>query len=351
MRMLLLLVAYQVFAVELNPDRIICPVLAALYNAGDLKTDDAGDATYEQIYDALTNGVWCGDDLADFQALGISDYSMEFKDSETHRDRCLPGTMCYISKKIHGVNNDTVRFLNIFRMNGHQAVEHGISTGTRGGATNTPGIIDCGGKYPCEARFKRFWEPCADKNGRFYQEEIVCVICNAKRFGDRGGEFSYNPAQKGREWQMKAAMFGFLSAFGREDPARNDTLYMTTEDVRSMIMGGKFPSGWQKRKWGCLYSGCSTLSNFYEAVNFELPCDDTSWWQSTGCETTVSETCNLYCNAPNSTCISNRCTCGTDSEGYGMCAVNDVCVKRHKKCPYFGGECEFIAADNPDAPY
>ena len=46
----------------------------------------------------------------------------------------------------------------------------------------------------------------------------------------------YNPAQKGREWQMKAAMFGFLSAFGREDPARNDTLYMTTEDVRSMIM-------------------------------------------------------------------------------------------------------------------
>ena len=75
-------------------------------------------------------------------------------------------------------------------MHGHQAVEHGISTGVRGGDTNSPGLVDCGGKYPCEARFQKFWSECSDKNGRFYKDNIACVMCKAKKFGDRGGEFS-----------------------------------------------------------------------------------------------------------------------------------------------------------------
>ena len=33
---------------------------------------------------------------------------------------------------------------------------------------------------------------------------------------------------------MKAAMFGFLDAFGRPD--KNGTFYLSTNDVRSMLM-------------------------------------------------------------------------------------------------------------------
>merc|ERR550517_2429064 len=108
----------------LDADRIICPVLASLYNAGELVPEEDGSVTYEQIYDALVNGTWCGTDLADFQAQGIADYTWEYRYNQTHRDRCITGTPCWIEKQIYGVNNDTERFLNIFQMNGHQAVEH-----------------------------------------------------------------------------------------------------------------------------------------------------------------------------------------------------------------------------------
>jgi len=296
----------------------------------------------------LNNGTWCGDDLSWFQATGISNYDIEYKLSETHRDRCLPGTACALYKKMKGPTNETQRWLNIFRMNGHQAVEHGFSTGVRGGANNVPGFINCNGQYPCEARYEFFWDQCATRDGRFYQANIACVMCKAKKIGDRGGEFSYNPLQDGREWQEKAAMFGFLDAFGRKDS--NGTTYMSVEDVRSMLIHGRYPEGWKKRPWGCM-SGCD-VGNFKEAIQYVLPCDDEAWWKNTGCETTVDEgsACMLYCNTANTTCVSGRCTCGYDEHGYAMCNQNNKCVPRNKLCSFQGTECEWLPADNPVGP-
>eukprot|EP00662_Eupelagonemidae_sp_cell21_P033426 gene33426-59320_t len=49
---------------------------------------------------------------------------------------------------------------------------------------------------------------------------------------------------KGQEWQMKAAMMGMFTAYGRmdeggdKDPMKN---YMTMEDMRGLIMHAKTP--------------------------------------------------------------------------------------------------------------
>eukprot|EP00662_Eupelagonemidae_sp_cell21_P033427 gene33427-59321_t len=113
--------------VVMDPNRILCPVLAQLNQDGILIPDATGNVEEKQIEDAL------------------------------------------MDKK------------------------HGFSTGVRGGATNVPDYGTCNGQYPCEERFQRFYVPCADSQGRFNYSSILCIICNAKRMGDRGGEFSYNP--------------------------------------------------------------------------------------------------------------------------------------------------------------
>merc|ERR1711862_592859 len=190
-----------------------------------------------------------------------------------------------------------------------------------GGATNVPDYDDgCNGTYPCESRFQRFYMPHADANGRFYYDNIKEIICHARSEGDRGGEYSYNgglpiyvpgldalvPA---RDWQMKGAMSGWLAAFGRTD--ENGELYLTVEDARAMLMEGRYPDGWQKRSWGCLFSGCSAPGVFVDAVNLELPCKDEEdiWWKESSCETATGETCNIWCDG-GALCISGNCMCG-----------------------------------------
>ena len=90
------------------------------------------------------------------------------------------------------VTNETERYLNIFTMNGVQTVEHGFSTGVRGGFNNPPDFDftggRCNGTYPCQDHFETFFEPCADSQGRFYRENILCVVCRAQAMGDRAGE-------------------------------------------------------------------------------------------------------------------------------------------------------------------
>ena len=105
------------------------------------------------------------------------------------------------------MTEETERWLNIYKMNGLEAVTHGFSTGVRGGATNVPDFSVCAnGTFPCEERFDEFYTSCADSSGRFYQENLECIMCNAWKMGDREGEFSYNPNQWGRQWQAVAAM-------------------------------------------------------------------------------------------------------------------------------------------------
>jgi len=321
-----------------------------MYNSGGIKVDSIGRVQVWDLKQALMESIGVRQSLAEFQAVGVAAYTKEDV-NETNRDRCFELlSQCWWDQILHGnVSDKSNRYLNIFTMNGHPNVEHGFSTGVRGGATNVPDPELCGGLYPCQTRFDRFVKPFVNERGRYYREDLMKIVCNAEKKGDRGGEFSYSKLVMNRKWQMHLATDGWLSAFGRSDEAGR--LYFEMEDVRVMYMEGKFPAGWKKRQWGCLFSGCTHPEDrpASAVIPSALPCKDEGWWQGTECETFGTETCTVavgWCNMPDSTCIGTgegvlkgRCTCNK-----GFCAKKNslgetTCVKREFKCKYFGQDC------------
>merc|ERR1712129_8522 len=155
---------------------------------------------------------------------------------------------------------------------GKHVLEHGISTGTRGGGNNMPEDEDpCGGKFPCEARLKHCYLSNVGSQGRISRKDSMKMVCMARQFGDRGGEFSYwsgDAALPGfgdifaypvltQEWHMKGATTAMLEAFGWYD--ENNELYLTVDDLTSLLMKGEYPKGWNKKTQdsGCLVYGCS----------------------------------------------------------------------------------------------
>jgi len=348
----------------LDPNHILCPVLAALWNAGDLKTDEFGSVELQGMQDALHYGTGCGDSLAKFQATGIADYDRHNKETELVRDRCIPGitasgTKCAAKRAAGSKSDDVKRWLNIFTMNGKQVLEHGISTGTRGGATNVPDPETCGGVFPCEARFQRFYVNNSDENGRLYRKNLMKIVCAARKYGDRGGEYSYSSGSihlpgggdmipvPAREWQMKAAIQGWLNAFGRTD--EKGQWYLTIDDARAMVMEGRYPDGWKKRNWGCLVYGCD--DPFLTQARAHVKCDvgeTDAWWGDQGLKIATGEKCKLWCNG-GATCVEGKCICGRDKDGMGMVAKHGKCVSRHQSCEYFGKKCTFVPATNPTA--
>lgn len=372
--------------------------MAAMIAAGDLHPDANGSVELTDMFDGLVHGTWCGEDLASFQAIGISSYDADNKDTELSRNRCLPMSPCWLKKKAQGgkVTPDLARFINLYTMNGKQTVQHGFSTGVRGGAINGPEFDYAGGKckfvypfqflfcfcfnnnpvfmftkgscngtYPCESRWKTFYESCADPKGRFYRKELACVLCKAQAFGDRGGENAYHPDQSARQWQINNAIFGWLAAFGRMDEQEDkdpfgDHVYFEMEDARTMMFDGKYPVGWERRQWG-------NISVVQKAAYMNLGCPGTDKitgiypapWTNTSCPTDTGAPCFPgigYCGVVGSICVSNRCLCGRDSNGIGMCATKDpktgmpTCAARpHPKCDYFGEPCTVVHADNPPA--
>lgn len=363
----------------LNPNKILCPVLAALHKSGALVVDENGIAERAQIKAALKEGIWCSEDLAEFQSVGIADYDWTHKFDQTSRDRCLPGVtasgaLCATRWLAGSTAKEVKRYLNIFQMNGMETVEHGFSTGTRGGNSNS--LHDpCNGQYPCEPLFQKFYASKADSKGRIYASQVKQIICHALAEGDRGGEWSYfngdasvlglNVATlPARQWQMKAAMMGWLSAFGRADASGE--LYFTVDDARAMLMEGRVPDGWEKRRWGCItrLGGCPTMPNgkrdmtFLEQVNMDLPCDqDGEWWTAadpnkrttTGVKCTNGGECKKNSDA-HSLCLSHRCTCAKGRNGVQMLFDGHHCVEQASK-QYFGSQCRYTQANNPTSPW
>lgn len=357
-----------------NPDDILCPVLAALYNNGALQTDENGDAERAQIKSALKEGILCSEDLSEFQSAGIADYAWTHKFDQQSRDRCLPGltlsgTHCWNRWLVGSTARDVKRYLNIFNMDGLETVEHGFSTGVRGGNCNSPEENDpCNGHYPCEALFQKYYVANADSHGRIYRENILQIICDAMAHGDRSGEFSYQDGDKGilglsvslpaRQWQMKAAMQGWLSAFGREDSSGK--LYFTVDDARAMLMEGRAPDGWTPRRWGCItkLGGCPTMPDgtkdlsIVEQATSALPCDESqAWWEHSGRKTSTGQTCRRDRDCGDKElCLSSRCTCGKGRNGKQMLHINGSCREQTDQRMWNGRTCRSVRADNPDSP-
>lgn len=227
-----------------------------------------------------------------------------------------------------------------------------------------PDEVDpCGGVYPCEALFKRFYLANAEPNGRLYRKNLMKMVCMARQQGDRGGEFSYwtgNVRLPGfgdifpypvpsQEWQMRGATSAMLEAFGWRD--ENNELFLTVDDVRALLMEGRFPDGWKKRKWGCLLAGCefSALHDFSQDVG---ECDvefGEPFWQGTQCQVATGKTCSTSCGS-GEVCINQKCICGRGSDGRGMCHQGGKCRERSKKVRYFGADVPFFPANSPTAP-
>lgn len=359
----------------LDPNRILCPVLAALHNNGALVVDEFGDAERAQIKSALKDGTWCSEDLAEFQSAGIAGYAWDHKLDQQSRDRCLPGltlsgTHCWNRWLIGSTARDVKRYLNIFEMNGLETVEHGMSTGVRGGNCNSPIENDlCNGQYPCEALFQKFYVAHADRRGRLYQQQILEILCHASAEGDRSGEFAYQDGDVGvagldaarlpaRQWQMRAAMLGWLSAFGRADG--NGDLYFTIADARAMLMDGRTPDGWERRRWGCIthLGGCPTMPDgnkdltLLEQIHLELPCNQyDAWWQGTAATTTgQSCTSDRSCDDSHALCLSHRCTCGKGRNGLQMLFQHGRCTEQSNARQYMGETCRYVRADHPESP-
>lgn len=359
-----------------NPNDILCPVLASLYNNGALQTDEFGIAERDQIFSALKDGILCSDDLAEIQSVGIADYDYTHKMDQQSRDRCVPGltlsgTACFNKHLIGSTAKDAKRYLNIFNMDGLEAVEHGFSTGVRGGNCNSPdeNYDLCNGQYPCEGLFQKFYVSNANSDGRIYRENIQQILCDIMAHGDRGGEFSYQNVEKrvffwdktiilpARQWQAKAAMLGWLSAFGREDATGK--LYFTIDDARAMLMEGRTPDDWTPRRWGCVTKkGCPKLPDgtndwgLIESATQPLPCsEDQSWWETSSRKTTTGKFCTYDKDCGDKElCIAIRCTCAKGRNGQQMLFSNGECREQNAKRMWNGRTCNSVHADNPDSP-
>eukprot|EP00164_Ancoracysta_twista_P018350 GFYU01031715.1.p1 GENE.GFYU01031715.1~~GFYU01031715.1.p1 ORF type:complete len:137 (-),score=33.93 GFYU01031715.1:44-415(-) len=122
------------------------------------------------------------------------------------------------------------------------------------------------------------------------------------------------------------------------------------EEVRKMLMEGKFTDDWKIRPWGGL-----SRFDLAREVEDELPCADEPWWEDSSCPSFTGETCTPHvgwCNTEGAVCLSNgHCVCGLDDTGISMCAGHGKCHTRENRCTYFGEGCRVIPADNPSAPW
>jgi len=338
-------------------NHIVCPVLAALHRGGALQTDRDGDVEMSQLVDALTTGLGNSKELADFQTYGICKFNRSQKGIETHSDACLPPTSCSTKRFVRGiVDEDTMRWFNLFTMNGKQALEHGMSTGIRGGDTNMPpNAIDCGGQYPCKKRFDQFFGDGGTPNGRFYMSDIMKVVCKARQYGDRGGEFAYaeNSAfvlgnVPGREWQMKGAMGAIVLSFGKRD--ENGELYLTMADLKALFLEGRYPDGWQRREHGCLAFGCEFSAQ--TLFNMDVPCEvdyQEPFWQNTGCQVYTGRTCGIFSGCRDGeTCVGRKCLCNRGGNWRTMCYEGGACREQPSdNYTWFGGPRVVVPDDNP----
>jgi len=345
-------------------DRIVCPVLAAMWNAGDLRVDADGSMEVGDLYDGLHDKLGIRESLASFQSFGIVVFEKSQKEVEESRNKCVPPGMCFIRRRAaeqlgRPVPEDTLRWLNIFTNNGKQMTEHGISTGVRGGDTNMPpNAVNCRGVYPCVSRFDQFFGDVVS-NGRFYLEDLMKVVCKARKFGDRGGEFAYAESQTllgwdmsspvaGREWQMRGAMSATLFAFGKRD--RDNEWFLTMDDLRALFLDGRYPDGWQRREHGCVVGGCEWPG--VVRWNLDVPCDveyDEPFWQGTGCDVYTGKTCGIFsgCNS-GETCVGRKCICDRGSNMRSMCFRSGACQEQQDDgYSYFGSSRDVVPGDNP----
>lgn len=241
--------------IQMNSSVIICPVLAAMYNAGDLIVDECGNVELMNLRDALMEKLGVNESFATFQAWGVAAYTKNDNEN-TDRQRML-----FIEKD--------QRYLNIFKMVNNPNVRHGFGTGFRISYSKDT--------------FENYVAKFADVEGYFYIENLEQMICHASYCtSDKvlhcNGEFSNLITSRIRQWQMHLAVKGMLYAFGRQGSKAEQIgdnfiysshLYLTLDDIKQLYIKGQYPTNWHKRPWGCMY-GCD--ESVFSVISHPLKC-------------------------------------------------------------------------------
>jgi len=170
---------------------IICPILATLYNQGDLEVDENGCCTQEQLKKALMK-TGCSGSL-------LSVLSLPAKNKP----------------------------LNIFEMTQNKSVAHKISSCIRN-------------PQPDEGALYKFFDDYVTKRD----------VITTKELGMAWSGMTSDPEAKGNSEGMPLMIAVFatmIEAFGR---AENGRCYLTKDDLHDLYIGMKYPAHWQPHKYG-----------------------------------------------------------------------------------------------------
>jgi len=234
---------------NLNANKIVCPVLASLYNAGFLKPDAYGRVERLQLQKGIRVGLNSDDITAWFFGQTTAGFTEADVDQTNFDMANLAQSLKLLKEKAtEEPNPEDRRYLNIFKMGSSPAIMHQIAAAVRGGA----GLVDheCE-SYPCLQRYDEFWAKFATPEGRIYTEQLGEALCNIFRNGFHGvatsNFFTLTQGFTGREY---LAVAGWIVAFGHAD--ENGQLYLTVNDTRTMEMNGVFPKDWTPTEapWG-----------------------------------------------------------------------------------------------------
>lgn len=266
-----------------SDDPVACPVLSALKKAGHLNPDSEGRVSGPDVKAALIE-TGCSSTMSAFQADGIFGFGHD--DVHQASRSQMPGSSSwwifppplyanvYTMNSIHACNGTYQNTTSGFPCNiNTEFQQHGYSTRVRDPA---------GGRTP-EQRFSDVFEqPGVLERIAGVSEKVMTVeglakvLARARASGDHQGEFSLNASggfsgskveyfhpefgkwntyKAASQWQAITAWSGFFLAFGHET---NGVRYMTEGDLRSFIISGSFPAGWQRQDWG--FGSCFRLA-------------------------------------------------------------------------------------------
>jgi len=232
-------------------DKVQCPILAAMYNAGHLKPDEDGWVSKKHLQSALYEHIGLDKLSAAVNSLGVAAFRKTDKNMNDWRlESVLTGSILGDIQWWLGFRKSAAhreRYLNLFTQFESKHTQHGWSSGTREDAGSDPNNV-CGGIFPCQRRFDEFYASFANPQGRVYFEELHRILCHMKQFGDRRSLFSHAPTAFGQDWQGTLATTAMFQFFGHlEDDGR---LYMTVDDLRELLVEGRYPKAWKIRTGG-----------------------------------------------------------------------------------------------------
>jgi len=232
----------------LDAKKIVCPVLAALYNAGFFKPDAYGRVERVDVQAGIRDGLNADDSTGFFFGLTTAGYTKADIDEENFSMESLSAAL---RMKDAGATKEEDpsqnRYLNIFEMAKNPDVMHQIGAAVRGGPADPECPI-----WPCEKRYNEFIGDFADSQGRIYAKELGEIACNIWKNGYHGpgGKTTFFTILLGMSGREFLALSGYMAAFGVNDD--KGKRYIPERWFRSMEFDGTFPSDWTKPEpaWG-----------------------------------------------------------------------------------------------------